>query len=207
LQLVDIQHIDFYENPDCSNIAVLKPKRVTMRRTRKKSKSLTKYKLKPAVTHGVYSYILTSILECGSCPITECKHTGKKRRSRLRICPIEDERRSLVTDILSLSWLDAEKDKLLVERFSKLDVVLYLIERAYRDGGNDHQLPVFQKMYNTTLRTWVRMADSLGLSPMARQQLGIKSDEHFVSLREYLEVKEEEPDSGDSQESDNRSKQ
>jgi hypothetical protein len=132
--------------------------------------------------------MLTSILECVSCPITECKHTGKKQRSRLRICPIEEERLNLVHDLLSLSWLDAEKDKLLVERFSKLDVVLYLIERAYRDGGNNHQLPVFQKMYNTTLRTWVRMADSLGLSPMARQQLGVKADDQFVSLREYLEV-------------------
>lgn len=163
-----------------------------MKKTTKNTKSIIKYRLKPAVTHGVYSYMLTSILECGSCPIAECKHHGKKRRSRLRICPIENERRSLVTEILSLSWLDAEKDKLLVERFSKLDVVLYLIERAYRDAGNDNQLPVFQKMYNTTLRTWTRMADSLGLSPMARQQLGVKSDEQFASLREYLEVKEGE---------------
>jgi hypothetical protein len=36
------------------------------------------------------------------------------------------------------------------------------------------------------------MADSLGLSPMARQQLGVKSDEKFASLREYLEIKEVE---------------
>jgi hypothetical protein len=158
--------------------------------TTKKRKLPTAYELKPALKHGVYSYVCTSLLECCNCPISECKHQGKKRRSRLRVCPIEDERRALVSDILSLAWLDPEKDKLLVERFSKLDVVLYLIERTYRDSGNDHQLPVFQRMYNTTLRTWIRMADSLGLSPMARQQLGVKSDEQFVSLREYLEVKD-----------------
>jgi hypothetical protein len=81
------------------------------------------------------------------------------------------------------------KDKLLVERFSKLDVVLYLIERAYRESGHDHQLPVFQKMYNTTLRTWTRMADSLGLSPMARHQLRIDLEDRCTSLKEYLEIK------------------
>jgi hypothetical protein len=36
------------------------------------------------------------------------------------------------------------------------------------------------------------MADSLGLSPIARQQLGVNVNEKITNLREYLEIREED---------------
>lgn len=140
------------------------------------------------IRHGVYYFINHGLQPCELCPENECPYKKPERKCKI----VKDLVNKTVQAVMNEPQVE-ERDLPVVEMFAKNRAILFMIERWLTRKGLTRKEDVtkatvrpqpIMQIYWVAQNAAMRQAEQLGLTPLARKQLGFdgKSNQNFARM-------------------------